>query len=596
LGFITRGPFNVSTAAGVALGQYADEGDAIEAALADALANGDRGPYTFSTEALDVKFLKGFAKPVPPPAPPPVITVSQLIPDLLSLVGGATESVDFSVYASGATFGAAYSISASSTSLAALGLSFSGTTLSSSDLLPGTGIFQLVLSKSGVFFHSNLFTLRVLPALAITTDATVRLPAATTGTAYAATISAANGTAPYTWSITADTPDTGSWLTINSSAGVLSGTPGTAETESVTVQVTDSLGATASKTFSLVVGAAGGQTLLSYFTTSTGVASGQTDDLFGGPPLAGINSSPAFNGSNITSIAISGHIPAIGNCFSVLGCNAGAPWQFINQGSSNTGNAFWLPIAQARDAAGIINYIVSLWPNPAGINNNPWTLTGNGIAAVLDSTSAVYQQLKTWTTTFVGQLKTLRNAIFLAPPGELNLGGGSFAANKNWMTQGISGGPTSAQVQQLYINWRNWLIAGGYNKFIFAFQINSYSTPYNFGYPASITDAVVLDNQPVSSIDPNFAAFANSTGKLQGYGSFIVDAGSPAPNIYDMGAQVHNYCVIPFPNFKFAINWGGGPALSRQNNPVGFMTTSPMYDYAALPAGGFRVAGGLAGG
>ena len=32
------------------------------------------------------------------------------------------------------------------------------------------------------------------------------------------------------WSITSDSPDTGAWLSINASTGVLSGTPGTAET------------------------------------------------------------------------------------------------------------------------------------------------------------------------------------------------------------------------------------------------------------------------------------------------------------------------------------------------------------------------------
>src|SRR5271170_5175104 len=32
------------------------------------------------------------------------------------------------------------------------------------------------------------------------------------------------------WSITSDSPDTGAWLSVNASTGVLSGTPGTAET------------------------------------------------------------------------------------------------------------------------------------------------------------------------------------------------------------------------------------------------------------------------------------------------------------------------------------------------------------------------------
>jgi hypothetical protein len=90
-------------------------------------------------------------------------------------------------------------------------------------------------------------------ALSITTAAP--LPAATVGSAYGCTLTATGGTPPYSWTITADTPATGGWLSISAS-GVLSGTPGTAETESVTVQVQDASGSTAENTFPLTVNAA----------------------------------------------------------------------------------------------------------------------------------------------------------------------------------------------------------------------------------------------------------------------------------------------------------------------------------------------------
>lgn len=84
------------------------------------------------------------------------------------------------------------------------------------------------------------------------------LPTATQGSAYSTTIVATGGATPYVWSITSATPNTGSWISINSSTGVISGTPGTAETETVVVKVTDNAGNTSSKTFTLVVNPSGG--------------------------------------------------------------------------------------------------------------------------------------------------------------------------------------------------------------------------------------------------------------------------------------------------------------------------------------------------
>lgn len=82
------------------------------------------------------------------------------------------------------------------------------------------------------------------------------LTAATQSVAYSNTLSVSGGFAPYTWSLTSASPNTGSWFKL-SAAGVYSGTPGSAETESIVVKVTDAAGQTASKTLSLVVQAAG---------------------------------------------------------------------------------------------------------------------------------------------------------------------------------------------------------------------------------------------------------------------------------------------------------------------------------------------------
>ncbi len=83
------------------------------------------------------------------------------------------------------------------------------------------------------------------PALSITTAS---LPSGTVGVAYSASVAAASGVSPYTFS--SSTPPAG--LTF-SFAGVLSGTPTTAGTSSLAVTVTDSAGKTASATFAIVI-------------------------------------------------------------------------------------------------------------------------------------------------------------------------------------------------------------------------------------------------------------------------------------------------------------------------------------------------------
>jgi hypothetical protein len=67
---------------------------------------------------------------------------------------------------------------------------------------------------------------------------TVSLPAAAVGTPYAATLTAAGGVPPYTWSIPAGTLPAG--LTLDPSTGVISGTPSAPGNASFTVEVTDS--------------------------------------------------------------------------------------------------------------------------------------------------------------------------------------------------------------------------------------------------------------------------------------------------------------------------------------------------------------------
>jgi len=86
--------------------------------------------------------------------------------------------------------------------------------------------------------------------LAVTTSS---LPAATLNAAYSATFTASGGTPPYGWSITAGSLPDG--LSLNSTTGVISGTPTAAASFSFTVQAVDSSTSaqTATKSLSITV-------------------------------------------------------------------------------------------------------------------------------------------------------------------------------------------------------------------------------------------------------------------------------------------------------------------------------------------------------
>ena len=76
------------------------------------------------------------------------------------------------------------------------------------------------------------------------------LPAATVGVPYSYTFGASGGSLPYQWSIAGTLPGV---FALNAATGVLSGTAPTNGTFTFTIQVADSTGATASRSFSLTI-------------------------------------------------------------------------------------------------------------------------------------------------------------------------------------------------------------------------------------------------------------------------------------------------------------------------------------------------------
>jgi hypothetical protein len=126
--------------------------------------------------------------------------------------------------------------------------------MSSAGVISGTpavaGSFSVTakVTDSAQATATQAFTITVAAALTITT---ATLPNGTVGTAYSQTLTAAGGSGTLTWSITAGALPGG--ITLNSSAGSLSGTPSAPGTFNFTVGVTGG-GQSASQAFTITVG------------------------------------------------------------------------------------------------------------------------------------------------------------------------------------------------------------------------------------------------------------------------------------------------------------------------------------------------------
>ena len=129
-----------------------------------------------------------------------------------------------------------------------------GLTLNSDGTITGTPTsattvsFTAQVTDSVAATATGSFNLTINSPPTITT--TSPLPAGKLRTAYAAALQVANGTAPYTWTITAGSLPAGLSL---SSAGAITGTPTAAGTSSFTAQVTDQAGLTATVLFGLPI-------------------------------------------------------------------------------------------------------------------------------------------------------------------------------------------------------------------------------------------------------------------------------------------------------------------------------------------------------
>ncbi len=122
--------------------------------------------------------------------------------------------------------------------------------ISGTPLSTGNFSFTAQVTDGASHTAQKSFTLAVAGALSITATT---LPSGATGSPYSQTFTAAGGTPPYSWTVTAGALPTG--LTLEIPTGVLSGMPTQPQTYTFTVTVTDANSVTTSRQFAVTIGA-----------------------------------------------------------------------------------------------------------------------------------------------------------------------------------------------------------------------------------------------------------------------------------------------------------------------------------------------------
>ena len=225
--------------------------------------------------------------------------------------------------------------------------------------------FTVQVTDSAGTTAIKAFVLTVNPSESMTITTASPLPSATVNSSYSQTFSASGGSGVFSnWSVTSGSLP--SWATLNAATGVLSGTPTSmvGSPFNFTLQVTDSIGTTATKAFSLSVTSSGS---LAITTTSplpaamVNTAYTQTFTASGG------------TGSFTNWAVTAGALPAWASLNATTGLLSGTP-------TSTTGSPFSFTLQVTDSAGATASKAFTLTVNASGSSTLAPIAIGDGMA------------------------------------------------------------------------------------------------------------------------------------------------------------------------------------------------------------------------
>ena len=344
------------------------------------------------------------------------------------------------------------------------------------------GIYTYTLTCGGQ--ESGFATLTVgKPTLAITTSS---LANGTVGTAYSQTLTASNGIAPYTWSITSGALPAG--LSLATGTGIISGSPAQGGTGNFVVQVKDSSSTPMTATASLAI------TVV--YPPITVAATGLQNGTVGTPYSLGLSASgglPPYAWS-ITS----GALPAGLTLAASTGVISGIP-----MAAGASGFTVQVADSQSPPATGSASFTITIAPAPlvpvVTASVNPSTIT-EGQSPTLTATLS-----GSGATAPTGTVQFLSNGANIGPPVTVSAGTATLS-NQTFFTQtGVYSITASYSGDTVYTAATSGPASLTVNQSNFTL-----STVYNFS-----NDNVEQRNAPlIQAADGNFYGMTSGGGNL----------------------------------------------------------------------------------
>ena len=403
-------------------------------------------------------------------------------------------------------------------------------------------------------------TITVNQPLSITTTS---LTNGTVGVPYSGSLAASGGVPPYTWSITSGTLPAGLTLAGN---GFVTGTPTTQETQTFTVQASDSQSpaSTASTSLTLTITGPTGRLNGNYVFSFTGFQNGNrvlqagsftsdgagniTNGLMDSNSSSGVHTSLPFSGTYSIGSTNTGSmtlvIPALGTFTYQVATPAGGTIRFIQNG--NAGN----------QGTGYIRKLTSTTAITLAQLAKSWSFGGTGA----DAAASRYAAAGTFAAASTGAWTNLEedtndNGTVV----HSTAGTGNFVAI-NPVTQRGTANMT----------------------------VNSVTTNYSF-YPVSTTEMVMLSTDPVSSTAPLvlFTLYSNPAN----WSNSSIHT-TTVIQLQGLGASSGN--TVPYGLLAFAIFDGaGGVSVSTDENLGGTLSANsyPAATYSAATNGRTTISG-----